>query len=54
MNEPLADGNATLVGYRDGRVAIVKWSGGPNAGPNVAWARQSLLRSSGTDASTPR
>ena len=43
MNEPLKDGNATLVGYRDGRVAIVKWSGGPNAGPNVAWARQSLL-----------
>ncbi len=42
MNEPLTDGNATLIGYRDGRVAIVKWSGGPNAGPNVAWARQSL------------
>ncbi|MBV9941067.1 MAG: phosphodiester glycosidase family protein [Solirubrobacterales bacterium] len=42
VNEPLADGNATLVGYRDGRVAIVKWSGGANAGPDVAWARQSL------------
>jgi hypothetical protein len=42
MNEPLKDGNATLVGYRDGRVAIVKWSGGQNAGPDVAWARQSL------------
>jgi hypothetical protein len=42
MNEPLHDGNATLVGYRDGRIAIVKWSGGANAGPNVAWARQSL------------
>ena len=42
VNEPLADGNATLVGYRDGRIAIVKWSGGPNAGPDVAWARQSL------------
>jgi hypothetical protein len=42
MNEPLKDGNATLVGYRDGRIAIVKWSGGLNAGPNVAWARQSL------------
>jgi hypothetical protein len=42
VNEPLADGNATLIGYRDGRVAIVKWSGGPNAGPDVAWARQSL------------
>ena len=42
MNEPLKDGNATLVGYRDGRIEIVKWSGGPNAGPDVAWARQSL------------
>ena len=42
MNEPLTDGNATLVGYRDGRIGIVKWSGGPNAGPDVAWARQSL------------
>ncbi len=42
VNEPLTDGNATLIGYRDGRIAIVKWSGGPNAGPDVAWARQSL------------
>ena len=42
INEPLAEGNATLIGYRDGRVAIMIWSGGPNAGPNVAWARQSL------------
>jgi hypothetical protein len=42
MNEPLKDGNATLVGYTDGRVDILNWSGGPNAGPDVAWARQSL------------
>ena len=41
-NEPLKDGNATLIGYRDGRIAIVKWSGGPDVGPDVAWARQSL------------
>ena len=41
-NEPLIDGNATLVGYRDGAVNIVKWTGGPTAPPNVAWARQSL------------
>jgi Phosphodiester glycosidase len=41
-NEPLTDGNATLIGYRNGRVAIVKWTGGPDVGPNVAWARQSL------------
>jgi hypothetical protein len=42
VNEPLHDGNATLVGYKDGRVAIAKWTGGPNAGPDVAWSRQSL------------
>jgi hypothetical protein len=41
-NEPLIDGNATLVGYRDGAVNIVKWTGGSNAPGNVAWARQSL------------
>ena len=41
-NEPLIDGNATLVGYRDGSVNIVKWSGGPDAPADVAWARQSL------------
>jgi hypothetical protein len=42
VNEPLKDGNATLVGYRNGRIAIVDWTGGANAGPGVAWARQSL------------
>jgi len=42
VNEPLSDGNATLLGYKNGAVALVRWSGGPNAGPNVAWARQSL------------
>ena len=42
VNEPLAKGNATLLGYRDGRVAIEIWNGGPNAGPSVAWSRQSL------------
>jgi hypothetical protein len=41
-NEPLKDGNATLIGYRDGRVALVRWTGGPTVGPDVAWARQSL------------
>jgi hypothetical protein len=41
-NEPMIDGNATLVGYRSGRVAIVKWSGSPHVGRDVAWARQSL------------
>ena len=41
MNEPLQRGIATLVAYRGGRLAIVKWHGGQNA-PGVAWARQSL------------
>jgi hypothetical protein len=41
VNEPLKDGKATVVGYRDGRVAIVNWSGGPSAA-DVVWARQSL------------
>jgi hypothetical protein len=42
VNEPLTDGLATLIGYRDGRVDIKTWTGGPNAGPTVAFARQSL------------
>jgi hypothetical protein len=41
-NEPLVDGNATLVGYRNGTVNILKWAGPPTAPPNIAWARQSL------------
>ena len=40
--EPLKDGLATLIGYRDGRVDVKTWSGGLNAGPHVAFARQSL------------
>ncbi len=40
--EPLKDGLATLIGYRDGRVDVKTWTGGPNAGPQVAFARQSL------------
>jgi hypothetical protein len=40
--EPLRDGLATLIGYRDGRVDIQAWTGGPNAGPQIAFARQSL------------
>ena len=42
INEPLKDGLATLLGYKNGRIAIVRWHGGPNAGSNVAWSRQSL------------
>lgn len=40
--EPLRDGLATLIGYRDGRVDITTWTGGAHAGPQVAFARQSL------------
>ncbi len=40
--EPLTDGLATLIAYRDGRVDVKTWTGGPNAGPKVAFARQSL------------
>jgi hypothetical protein len=40
--EPLKDGLATLIGYRDGRVGITTWTGGPNAPAAVAFARQSL------------
>jgi phosphodiester glycosidase len=42
INEPLKPGLATLVGRRDGRITIERWRGGPNAGPDVAWTRQSL------------
>jgi hypothetical protein len=41
-NEPLQDGLATAIGYRDGRIALQTWTGGPNAGPGVIFARQSL------------
>jgi hypothetical protein len=36
------NGLATIVRYRDGRVDIVAWTGGPSAGANVAYARQNL------------
>ena len=41
-NEPLKQGLATLVAYKNGRVNVVGWDGGPSPGPAVAWARQSL------------
>jgi len=40
--EPLKDGLATLIEYRDGRLDVRTWTGGPNAGPRVAFTRQSL------------
>jgi hypothetical protein len=39
---PLRDGLATLVGYRDGSVDVRTWTGGPEPGPGVQFARQNL------------
>jgi hypothetical protein len=41
-NEPLKQGLATLVAYKNGHVNVVGWDGGPTPGPAIAWARQSL------------
>ncbi len=41
-NEPLKDGLATLIGYRNGRVDVRTWTGGPTAPRSIAFARQSL------------
>jgi hypothetical protein len=41
-NEPLTDGLATLVAYRNGAVNIVRWEGGSSAPRGVAFTRQSL------------
>jgi phosphodiester glycosidase len=38
----MQDGEATLVGYRDGRVDVVNWQYGPRAPSSVAFARQNL------------
>ena len=40
--EPMHDGMATIVAYTSGRVGLVAWTGGPNAGSNVVFARQDL------------
>jgi Phosphodiester glycosidase len=42
MYEPLKAGLATLIAYRDGRVDVKTWAGGPVGGPQIAFARQSL------------
>jgi hypothetical protein len=39
---PLRDGVGTIVGYKNGRVNVISWTGGADAPPNVAWARQNL------------
>jgi Phosphodiester glycosidase len=39
---PLERDLGTLVGYRDGRVDVNAWRGGPTPGPKIAFARQDL------------
>jgi hypothetical protein len=39
---PMHDGMATLVHYRDGRVDIISWTGGPRVPAGVDYARQNL------------
>jgi hypothetical protein len=41
-DEPLQDGLATLIGYRNGRVDVRTWTGGPMAPRSIVYARQSL------------
>jgi predicted DNA-binding transcriptional regulator AlpA len=41
-NEPLKDGLATLVGYRNGDVNILRWAGSRTAPRGVVFTRQSL------------
>ena len=41
-NQPLMPGQGTVVAYRDGRVDVVDWNGGPQAGSAVVLARQNL------------
>jgi hypothetical protein len=38
----MREGQGTLIGYRDGRVDVVDWSYGPQAPPDVSFARQNL------------
>jgi hypothetical protein len=39
---PLRDGQATLIRYRDGSADVRAWTGGPDPGPGVEFARQNL------------
>jgi hypothetical protein len=39
---PLKTGIATFVRYRNGQVNVIAWNGGPDAGPNIVYARQNL------------
>ncbi len=39
---PLRRGFATILRYRDGRMDVVSWNGGPDVGPGILYARQNL------------
>jgi hypothetical protein len=39
---PLRNGQATLVRYRNGTANLITWTGGPDPGPSVEFARQNL------------
>jgi hypothetical protein len=39
---PMKAGIATFVRYRNGRVDVIPWSGGPSVGPDIMYARQNL------------
>ena len=39
---PLKDGQATLIGFSDGGIDVRTWTGGPDPGPGIAFARQNL------------
>ena len=39
---PLKDGQATLIGYGNGAIDLRTWTGGPDPGPGIAFARQNL------------
>jgi hypothetical protein len=40
--KPLQNDLGTIVRYRNGRVDVISWQGGPTAGPDVIYARQNL------------
>ena len=40
---PLRSGQATFIRYRDGTADVRPWTGGPDPGPNVEFARQNLV-----------
>jgi Phosphodiester glycosidase len=39
---PMKAGMATIIRYRDGRVDVTSWDGGPSVPPDVLYARQNL------------